>query len=80
MANTNLTKKENNELSSNQETNTLHYRPNEASFNYGGITLNINIPEFLENVKKIKDNYQERKGLKELKSLEQKTIEDAKKY
>jgi len=59
-----------------QNMEQMYYRPNEASFNYNGVTLNINLPTFVKTIKKIIDNSKKNKALKELKKLEQKTMTD----
>jgi len=75
-----IAKKENNQ----QEMETMHYRPNEANINYNGITLNVDIPQFLKNIKKFNEKRRERKrekqAFKELKKLEGKTLRDVKHY
>jgi len=60
-----------------QDMNQMYYRPNEANFNYHGITLNVNIPEFVGNIKRAINTAQEKKALRELKKLEGKTLRDA---
>lgn len=59
-----------------QDMNQMYYRPNEANFNYKGITFNVDIPMFIEQIKKLIDNGQKKKALRELKKLENKTMTD----
>jgi len=59
---------------------TMQYKTNQANFNYNGITLNVDIPEFLGNIKKFKENQQRKKANKELQKLRGKTLEDVKCY
>lgn len=46
---------------------TVKYRTNEASFNYNGVTVNINIPKVLDGIKSFKQKRMQQKALKELK-------------
>jgi len=66
-----------NQQNNNQEMEKLYYKPNEASFNFNGITLNVDIPTFVGNIKKIREENRRKKALKELKKLEGKTLRDA---
>jgi len=59
-----------------QNMNQMYYRPNEANFNYQGITFNVNIPEFVSNIKRVISKAQERKAIRELRQLEGKTLRD----
>jgi len=75
-----LVKKQTNLPEETSQMESMHYRPNEASFNYNGITLNINIPVFLDKIKIMREKQLQKKAMKELKKLEQKTMEDVKCY
>jgi len=71
--NTRLPENESNLPANQQDMNQMYYRPNEANFNYKGVTFNVNIPMFIENIKKLIKSGQEKKAMRELRELEQKT-------
>ena len=55
-----------NQNQQSDEMSTMHYKPNEANINYGGFTLNIDIPKFIDTIKTIKEKRAAKKAMKEL--------------